>query len=71
MSTLLDRVDALLEEDRPSRVRLRIPQKEGKMLALLEAAPASIPASIRTAWWFWKRKRPASLLRRMREWVVE
>jgi hypothetical protein len=37
LSTLLDRVDALLEEDRPRRVRLRIPQKEGKMLAQLQA----------------------------------
>src|SRR6202142_2391066 len=32
LSTLLDRVDALLEEDRPRRVRLRVPQKEGKLL---------------------------------------
>jgi hypothetical protein len=37
LSTLLERVDALLEEDRPRRVRLRIPQKEGKMLAQLQA----------------------------------
>jgi GTP-binding protein HflX len=34
---LLDTIDQLLEEDRPRRVRLRIPQKEGKTLALLEA----------------------------------
>jgi GTP-binding protein HflX len=37
ISTLLDRIDHLLEEDRPSRVRLKIPQTEGKTLALLEA----------------------------------
>ena len=37
LSTLLDRVDAVLEGDRPERVRLHIPQKEGKMLAQLEA----------------------------------
>ena len=37
ISTLLDRIDQLLEEDRPSRIRLKIPQKEGKILALLEA----------------------------------
>ncbi len=37
LSTLLDRVDAVLEGDRPERVRLHIPQKEGKMLAQLQA----------------------------------
>ncbi len=37
MSTLLDRIDEMLSEDPLSRVRLRVPQKEGKMLALLEA----------------------------------
>lgn len=34
---LLARIDALIEEDRVSRVHLRIPQKEGKTLALIEA----------------------------------
>jgi GTP-binding protein HflX len=34
---LLERIDEVLEEDRPSRVRLNIPQTEGKTLALLEA----------------------------------
>jgi GTP-binding protein HflX len=57
LSTLLDRVDAVLEGDRPERVRLRIPQKEGKMLAQWEAGARSIPASIRTGWWCWKPKR--------------
>jgi len=33
LSTLLDRIDDLLDEDRPTKVRLRIPQKEGKALA--------------------------------------
>jgi GTP-binding protein HflX len=37
ITTLLDRIDELLQEDRPSRVRLKIPQTEGKTLALLEA----------------------------------
>jgi len=34
---LLDRIDSMIEEDPVSRVQLRIPQKEGKLLALLEA----------------------------------
>ena len=37
LARLLLRIDAMIEEDAVSRVRLRIPQKEGKMLALLEA----------------------------------
>ena len=37
MTTLLDRIDEMLSEDPISRVRLRVPQKEGKLLALLEA----------------------------------
>jgi GTPase len=37
MGTLLDRIDEMLTEDAVSRVHLRIPQKEGKALALLEA----------------------------------
>ena len=41
LSTLLDRIDTMLEEDRPSRVRLRIPQREGKALALLQALSPS------------------------------
>lgn len=37
LSTLLDRIDQTLSEDATSRIRLRIPQKEGKALAMLEA----------------------------------
>jgi GTP-binding protein HflX len=37
LARLLLRIDAMIEEDAVSRVRLRIPQKEGKTLAMLEA----------------------------------
>jgi GTP-binding protein HflX len=37
ISTLLERIDQMLEEDRPSCVTVTIPQKEGKTLAMLEA----------------------------------
>ena len=46
MSTLLDRIDEMLSEDPISRVRLRVPQKEGKLLALLEAAFADLFAQV-------------------------
>jgi len=71
LSTLLDRVDALLEEDRPRRVRLRIPQKEGKMLALLEARARIYSRQYQDGSVILEAEAPASLLRRMREWVVE
>jgi GTPase len=71
LSTLLDRVDALLEEDRPRRVRLRIPQKEGKMLALLEARARIYSRQYQEGLVVLEAEAPASLLRRMREWVVE
>ena len=71
LSTLLDRVDALLEEDRPRRVRLRIPQKEGKMLALLEARARIYSRQYQEGLVVLEAEAPASLLRRLREWVVE
>jgi GTPase len=37
LTTLLERIDEMLSEDPISRVRLRMPQQEGKLLALLEA----------------------------------
>lgn len=37
LKTLLERIDKMIEEDRVSRIHLRVPQGEGKMLALLEA----------------------------------
>ncbi len=71
LSTLLDRVDALLEADRPSRVRLRIPQTEGKMLAQLEARARIYSRQYQDGSVVLEAEAPASLLRRMREWVVE
>jgi GTP-binding protein HflX len=72
LSTLLDRVDAVLEGDRPRRVRLRIPQKEGKILALLEAGARIYSRQYQDGLVvLLEAEAPASLLRRMREWVVE
>jgi len=71
LSTLLDRVDALLEEDRPRRVRLRIPQKEGKMLAQLQAGARIYSRQYQDGLVVLEAEAPASLLRRMRAWVVE
>jgi GTPase len=71
LTTLLDRVDALLEEDRPERVHLRIPQKEGKTLALLQAGARIYSRQYQDGLVVLEADAPPSLLRRMREWVVE
>ena len=71
LSTLLDRVDAVLEGDRPQRVHLRIPQKEGKMLAQLQAGARIYSRQYQDGLVVLDAEAPASLLRRMREWVVE
>jgi GTP-binding protein HflX len=70
LGTLLGRIDALLEEDRPSRVRLRIPQKEGKTLALLQARARIYSRQYRDGLVELEADAPDSLLRHMREWVV-
>lgn len=71
LTTLLDRIDALLEEDRPSRVRLRIPQKEGKALALLQARARIYSRQYQDGLVELEAEAPESLLRRMREWIQE
>ena len=71
LSTLLDRIDAVLEGDRPERVRLHIPQQEGKMLAQLEAGARIYSRQYQDGLVVLEAEAPASLLRRMRAWVVE
>jgi GTP-binding protein HflX len=71
LTALLDHIDAVLEEDRPNRVRLRIPQKEGKTLAMLEARARIYSRQYQDGLVELEADAPESLLRRMREWVVE
>jgi len=71
LGTLLERIDALLEPDRPRRVRLRIPQKEGKMLSQLQAGARIYSRQYQDGLVVLEAEAPASLLRRMREWIVE
>src|SRR5258706_1460639 len=71
LSTLLDRIDAVLEGDRPERVRLRIPQEQGKMLAQLQAGARIYSRQYQDGLVVLDAEAPASLLRRMRAWLVE
>ena len=69
ISTLLDRVDQLLQADALSRIHLRIPQKEGKMLALLEARARIYSRKYKDGIVELEVEAPESVVRRVREWV--
>ena len=70
LSTLLDRIDQALAEDSLSRVRLRVPQKEGKALAMLEAQSRIYSRNYKDGAVELEAEIPESLARRMREWVL-
>lgn len=71
LTSLLDRVDEILEEDRPRRVHLRIPQKEGKLLAQFQAGARVHSRQYQDGFVVLDAEAPASMLRRVREWEVE
>jgi len=70
LDRLLDRIDAMIDEDRVSRAHLRIPQKEGKMLAMLEAKARIYSRKYRNGAVELEVEAPASVVRKLREFVV-
>ncbi len=71
LGTLLDRIDQALSGDATSRVRLRIPQKEGKALAMLEARGRIYSREYKDGAVELEAEVPESLARRVKEWVIE
>jgi len=71
LDRLLACIDAMIEEDRVSRVHLRVPQKEGKTLALLEAKARIYSRKYKDGAVELEVEAPESVVRRVREWVVE
>ena len=71
LSTLLDRIDEMLTGDAVSRVKLRVPQNEGKTLALLEAKSRIYSRHYKDGLVELEVEAPESMLRRMRKWVVK
>jgi GTP-binding protein HflX len=71
LGALLEHVDALLDGDRPIRVHLRIPQKEGKVLSRLEARARIYSRQYQEGSVVLEVEAPASVLRGMKEWVVK
>jgi len=70
MSTLLERIDGTLSEDAVSRIRLRVPQNEGKTLAMLEARARIYSRAYKDGLVELEAEAPESVVRRVREFVV-
>jgi GTPase len=70
LERLLARIDAMIEEDPVSRVHLRIPQKEGKTLAMLEAKTRIYSRTYKDGAVELDAEAPESVVRRVREFVV-
>ena len=71
LTTLLDRIDHVLAEDPLSRIHLRVPQKEGKTLAMLEARARIYARQYRDGLVELEAEAPESLVRRVREFIVD
>jgi len=70
LGSLLEKIDAVLVEDRVRRVRLQVPQKEGKTLALIEARARIYSRQYQDGLVELEAEAPESLVRRVRDWVV-
>ncbi len=70
LAHLLDRIDAMIDEDRISRVHLRVPQKEGKTLAMLEAKARIYSRKYKDGAVELEVEAPESVVRRVKQWVV-
>jgi GTP-binding protein HflX len=70
LSTLLDRIDQMLSEDATSRVRLVVPQREGKALAMLEARSRIYSREYKDGAVELEAEVPESLSRQLQKWVV-
>jgi GTP-binding protein HflX len=68
---LLQRIDDLLEQDPVRQVKLRVPQSEGKVLAMLEAEGKVLKRSYRGGYAYLEAELPESVARRVEEFVVK
>jgi GTP-binding protein HflX len=69
ISALLDRIDEMLQEDPLSRVRLRVPQREGKALSLLEGRARVFSREYRDGFVDLDAQIPESVLRKVKAFV--
>jgi len=71
MFELLARIDAMLEQDPIQRVRVRVPQSEGKVLAQLEAKSRIYERSYKDGAVELELDASESLVRKVGKWVVK
>jgi GTP-binding protein HflX len=71
ITTLLDHIDEVLEGDRVSRVHLSVPQREGKTLAMLEAKARIYSRTYKDGSVELEAQAPESVLRQLRQWLVD
>jgi GTPase len=67
---LLTCIDAMIEEDPISRVRLRVPQTEGKTLALLEGRARIYSRKYKEGAVELVVEAPESVVRKVRQWIL-
>jgi GTP-binding protein HflX len=70
LERLLGRIDAMIDEDRVSRVYVRIPQAEGKLLAMLEAKARIHSRAYKDGAAEMDMEAAESVVRRVRKWLV-
>jgi GTP-binding protein HflX len=70
LDTLFGRIDAMIEQDPVSRIRLRIPQQEGKILAMLEAKARIHSRKYNDGTVELLVAAPESVVRKVKEWIV-
>ena len=68
---LLEKIDSLIVEDSVKRLKLRVPQSEGKLLAMLEAEANILKRSYRSGFAFLVAELPESVARRVKEFVAK
>lgn len=70
LDTLRERIDTMIEEDPVCRVHLRVPQKEGRTLAMLEARARIYSRNYQDGAVEFEVDAPESVVRRVRAFVV-
>ena len=71
LDRLLARIDEVIEEDPVSRVRVSVPQKEGKILAMLEAKARIYSRAYKDGAVELDIEAPQSVVRRVGHWVID
>jgi len=70
LRALLERIDQMLVNDPISRIHLRVPQKEGKLLALLEARARIFSREYKDGVVELDAEAPESLARKLKAWTL-